>query len=104
MITRDISGVLSCPGYDSATGKMCFFCGEAVQNPAVMWHGLDGNDHITNIYLHPHCIIDWYRGLMRDYCELHYPPEKFTRRPVRRSNGAPSPNDASGPSKSTDSL
>jgi len=47
MITVDI------PAYLSASGNVCFYCGEAVQNPCVMWHGL--NQRNTNIFLHPQC-------------------------------------------------
>jgi hypothetical protein len=52
----------------SAAGHRCFFCGEFVQDPAVMWSGNDGQ----TIYLHGPCIERWHLGLLRDALELKY--------------------------------
>jgi len=81
MITREISGILSCPDCYSATGKLCFYCGEAVQNPAIMWHGND--DRNTDIYFHPDCVIQWTVGIWRDALELRYPSLPPRRRPKK---------------------
>lgn len=45
----------------------CFHCGERVEHPAVVWHGLVGE----TIYLHPVCASDLSDGLLRDVKELH---------------------------------
>ena len=65
MITRDL------PAYLSAAGHSCFFCGEPVENPSVLWHG--GDDQNTNIYFHGECVIRWMPGLWRDALALRYP-------------------------------
>jgi hypothetical protein len=52
----------------SAAGHRCFHCGEFLQDPAVMWSGLDGQQ----IYLHGPCVMDWTPRVLRDALELKY--------------------------------
>lgn len=51
-----------------AIGHRCFACGEFLQDPAVMWSGLDGQA----IYLHGPCVEQWYPKLLRDALEIKY--------------------------------
>jgi hypothetical protein len=51
----------------SAAGQLCFFCGQFVQDPAVMWSGSN-----SQIYLHAACVIDWFPRMLRDALELRY--------------------------------
>jgi len=52
----------------SAAGKRCFLCGEFLQDPAVIWSGLDGQQ----IYLHGPCVETWVLRILRDALELKY--------------------------------
>lgn len=52
----------------SAVGHRCFHCGEFLQDPAVMWSGMDGQ----TIYFHGPCAEQWHLGLLRDALELKY--------------------------------
>jgi hypothetical protein len=40
----------------------CFGCGDRVEHPAVLWHGMVGEP----VYLHPVCAADLARGLLLD--------------------------------------
>ncbi len=70
MITRRMSEMEGDPIGGSGAGQCCFFCGEFIHDPAVMWHGSDSQN--TNIYLHGPCVLLWTQGLWRDALELRY--------------------------------
>jgi len=67
-LTHRITEMTEDPFGLSAAGHRCFYCGEFLQNPAVMWSGNDGQ----TIYLHGECVYCWLPGLMRDATELRY--------------------------------
>lgn len=67
-ITRRMSEMEENPFDLSAAGQCCFHCGEFLQDPAVMWHGNDGQ----TIYLHGECVYRWLPGLLRDATTLRY--------------------------------
>ena len=67
-ITRRMSEIVGDPFGLSAAGHRCFFCGEFLQDPAVMWSGLDGQ----TIYLHGPCTENLMLRLLRDALELKY--------------------------------
>lgn len=56
------------PFGESAAGQRCFFCGEFLDDPAVLWSGPDGQ----RIYLHGPCVLEWFPRLMRDALALRY--------------------------------
>jgi len=68
MITRPVTEFEPNPFGCSAAGHRCHFCGEFLQNPAVMWSGNDGQ----TIYLHGLCVETWTLRLLRDALELKY--------------------------------
>ncbi len=70
MITRPVSESEPNPFDLSAVGHRCFFCGEFLVDPAVVWSGNDGEGR--QIYLHGECVFDLCRRIMRDALELHY--------------------------------
>lgn len=67
-VTHHMSEMSENPFGLSAAGHRCFLCGEFLQDPAVMWSGLDGQ----TIYLHSECSLRWLPGLMRDATEIRY--------------------------------
>ncbi len=68
MITKRVRETESNPFDLSAAGHRCFYCGQFIQDPAVVWNGNDGQQ----IYLHGGCVLKWQPGLMRDALELQY--------------------------------
>lgn len=44
----------------------CFSCGDRVEHPAVVWHGMVGEP----VYLHGGCAADLARGLLVDVTRL----------------------------------
>lgn len=61
---------------------MCYGCGDRVEHPAVLWHGMVGEP----MYLHGACARELARGLLLDVARLRAlaaerVPEGF---PVRR--------------------
>lgn len=67
-LTRPMTEMQDNPFGLSAVGHRCFFCGEFLQDAAVMWSGNDGQ----TIYLHCTCVYSWLPGLLRDASELRY--------------------------------
>lgn len=67
-ITHRMTEMIGDPFGLSAAGQRCFYCGEFLQDPAVMWNGNDGQ----TIYLHGDCVYRWLPGLVRDATELRY--------------------------------
>jgi hypothetical protein len=67
-ITRRMTEMDSNPFGLSAAGHRCFHCGEFMQDPAVMWSGLDGQQ----IYLHGPCVVAWMPRVLRDALEVKY--------------------------------
>lgn len=67
-ITHRITEMMDIPFGLSAVGQRCFYCGEFLQDPAVMWHGNNGQ----TIYLHGLCVEKWNPKLLRDALELKY--------------------------------
>jgi hypothetical protein len=67
-LTRHMSEMTENPFGLSAAGHRCFYCGEFLQDPAVMWSGNDGQ----TIYLHGVCVERLQLGLLRDALELKY--------------------------------
>jgi len=53
---------------DTAAGKVCFYCGATLADPAVHWSGMT-----REIYLHQHCALDLPVRLLRDVHELQNP-------------------------------
>ncbi len=70
MITKRVDEIEANPFDLSAAGHRCFFCGEFLVDPAVMWSGY--HDGSGNIYLHPDCVVEWMPRVMRDALELRY--------------------------------
>jgi hypothetical protein len=58
----------------SATGLPCFFCGEALADPALHWMGVT-----ADVYLHPACWPRLATRLFRDLHELEN-PDYYQRR------------------------
>jgi hypothetical protein len=52
----------------TAIGKTCFYCGQALSDPAVFWMG-----HDAELYLHPACVTDLFVRLARDVHEIACP-------------------------------
>jgi len=48
----------------TANGESCFYCGTALQDPALHWMGATGD-----IFLHPGCFVDLSTHLFRDLHE-----------------------------------
>jgi len=46
--------------------EFCFFCGEKLTLPMVMWHG---SNH-SEIWLHPNCVRPFCNRMMRDFNQL----------------------------------
>lgn len=46
--------------------EFCFFCGEKLTLPMVMWHGRNHRDD-ADIWLHPNCVRPFCNRLMRDF-------------------------------------
>lgn len=67
-VTHHMSEMSENPFGLSAAGHRCFHCGEFLQDPAVTWSGLDGQQ----IYLHGPCVLDWMPRVLRDALELKY--------------------------------
>lgn len=67
-LTHHMSEMTENPFGLSAAGHRCFHCGEFLQDPAMMWDGLDGQ----TIYFHGPCFLDWMPRIMRDALELKY--------------------------------
>lgn len=67
-LTRRMTEMSENPFGLSAAGHRCFYCGEFLQDPAVMWDGNDGQI----IYLHGLCVERLQLGLLRDALELKY--------------------------------
>jgi hypothetical protein len=63
----------------TATGAPCFFCGEALTDPALHWMGAT-----ADIYLHPAC---WPRLATRLFRDLHEveKPDYYQRREGREA-------------------
>ncbi len=70
MITKRVPETEANPFDLSAAGHRCFFCGQLLQDPAVVWSGNDENGQ--QIFLHGQCAADWLPRLMRDALELRY--------------------------------
>ena len=70
MITKRVRETESNPFDLSAAGHRCFFCGEFLVDPAVVWSGNDEKGQ--QISLHGQCVADWLPRLMRDALELRY--------------------------------
>jgi len=70
MITKRVDEIEANPFDLSAVGHRCFFCGEFLVDPAVMWSG--NNEKGQQIYLHGECVLKWQPGLMRDGLELRH--------------------------------
>ena len=68
MITHPVSEFDDNPFDLSAAGHRCFVCGEFLQDPAVLWSGVDGQ----TIYFHGPCVFRWSEALWRDALELKY--------------------------------
>jgi hypothetical protein len=47
----------------TATGETCFYCGRALADPAITWHGETGD-----IWMHPGCAVDL---TIRLHSDLH---------------------------------
>ncbi|MBU6482594.1 MAG: hypothetical protein KGS09_18895 [Nitrospirae bacterium] len=67
-ITRRMTEMDPNPFGLSAAGHRCFHWGEFLQDPAMLWDGLDGQ----TIYFHGPCFLDWMPRGMRDALELKY--------------------------------
>jgi hypothetical protein len=65
-ITRYISEMEPDPFGKSASGQLCFFCGDFVHNPGVVWHGSTGQ----NIYFHAICILQLCDNLIKDAWQI----------------------------------
>jgi hypothetical protein len=50
----------------------CFYCGEKLTIPAVMWNGRHPTDKdaLAEVWLHPSCAEHFVTGLRRDIAEL----------------------------------
>jgi hypothetical protein len=72
-LTHQMSELDKNPFGLSAAGHRCFHCGEFLQDPAVMWSRLDGQQ----IYLHGPCVLDWMPRVLRDALELKYQGNPF---------------------------
>ena len=70
MITKRIPETEGNPLDLSAAGHRCFFCGDFVHDPAVVWNGND--EHGQQIFFHGECIFDFLSRLSRDALELRY--------------------------------
>ena len=70
MLTRRVPEAEPNPFDLSAAGHRCFFCGDFVHDPAVVWNGNDEGGQ--QIFLHGPCVITWMPRLMRDALELGY--------------------------------
>ena len=70
MITKRVPETEANPFDLSAVGHRCFFCGEFLVDPAVVWSGNDGEGR--QIYLHGECVFDLCPRIMRDGLELRY--------------------------------
>jgi hypothetical protein len=61
----------STPYPTSAKGKRCFYCYDALDDPAVYWMGAT-----SEIYLHPTCVAQLFIRLARDVheseCSAYY--------------------------------
>lgn len=66
-ITSPIPDLISGIAF-TAAGASCFYCGEALTDPAVHWSG-----HSGEVYLHPACIFPLFVRLARDVHELDCP-------------------------------
>jgi hypothetical protein len=67
-ITHAVTEFQENPFGMSAAGLLCFFCGEFLTDPGVMWHGGNGE----TVYFHGACVLDWTPRIMRDALELKY--------------------------------
>ena len=70
MLTKRVPETKPNPFGLSAAGHRCFFCGEFVQDPAVLWNGNDEDGQ--HIFLHGECVFEFCPRLMRDALELRY--------------------------------
>jgi hypothetical protein len=53
-----------------AEGELCFYCGELVHDPAVVWRGrTDCEQCLGNICLHPVCAVEFCLRILRDVHE-----------------------------------
>lgn len=69
----------------SAAGHRCFYCGQFLQDPAVMWNGNDGQ----TIYLHGACVEAWIPGLLIDASELQYVARHFENPSAAKHRSGP---------------
>jgi hypothetical protein len=67
-ITHPMSEMIENPFDLSAVGHRCFFCGEYLQDPAVLWSGADGQQ----VYVLGPCVLDWMPRIMHDALALKY--------------------------------
>lgn len=67
---EDAKAILDAADYGpfiETVADRCFFCGEQLHIPAVMWHGHHGTDaNSQEIWLHPNCVESLAQRLMRD--------------------------------------
>ena len=78
------SGIAGSGHVITARGERCFFCGEATEDPAVMWSGATGE-----IFLHPPCFPELMIRGSRDLLELeHRSGGRLAWRPDERNQGA----------------
>ena len=68
MITKPVSEFEPNAFDTSAAGHRCVYCGEFLQDPAVVWNGYDDR----NIFLHGPCVVNLFQALLRDALELKY--------------------------------
>ncbi len=59
-ITGPRSQIGKCGLLYTASGNQCFYCDQALEDPAIHWRGA------TEIYLHPSCCVDFVLRLFRD--------------------------------------
>lgn len=65
-------------GLWSALGRRCFFCGEALADPAVVWQGCADEA----LWLHAECVASLFIRLARDVHEIQK-PDYYRRRGLR---------------------
>lgn len=73
-----VSGLADDQPFFSEVQSYCFYCGEKLTIPAVMWHGNDGKNSgdPVEIWLHPKCAENLSARITRDTSELKVGKEK----------------------------
>ena len=66
MITPPLPDDNDDPTEPSAAGHYCFYCGEHLLDPAVLWTGEDGH----TVFLHAICTLEWTQELIAEAVEI----------------------------------